>query len=64
MEAKKEVAEEVTKEVTREVTRAKDIQSARTAFAANLDFELARKLAPTLTIEELRQIQREAAGKA
>ena len=68
MEAKKEVAEEVTKEVTkevtREVTRAKDIQSARTAFAANLDFELARKLAPTLTIEELHQIQREAAGKA
>ena len=38
MEAKKEVAEEVT--------RVKDIESARTAFAANLDFELARKLAP------------------
>ena len=51
MEAKKEVAEEVT--------RVKDIESARTAFAANLDFELARKLAPTLTAEELRQIQSE-----
>ena len=44
MEAKKEVAEEVT--------RVKDIESARTAFAA-------RKLAPTLTAEELRQIQSE-----
>ena len=55
--AKREAAQETAKEVSKE----KDIQAAKTAFSENLPFDLARKLAPGLTEEELRQIQRETA---
>lgn len=60
-EAVREVRRQVSREVRQEVSKEKDIQAAKTAFSENLPFDLARKLAPGLTEEELRQIQRETA---
>ena len=53
---RREIRQEVRQELRQELKQ-RDIQTAQTAFAANLDFDLVSKLLPSLTQEELRKIK-------